>query len=229
MTRFYKLLALLLISNLSFSQEFEFAIIQDKDGLSNVREEANLKSKIVGTVKNDELVFVFDDEENKDWFMVESSKISGFIHKSRIKQLTKFNEINPSNQSENNIRFKNNNFSIDIFSEKFNKKKYTITYETDRKFIKLLNGKKFYGTDGPIPKIALKSINLKIGQKLISIDKNLLEDLFEPNFDNTQVFFDKTTQTIYLSMHNSDGAGGYSVAWVFKPNQSPKRFVLNTN
>jgi Bacterial SH3 domain len=229
MKRIYKVLALLLISNLSFCQEFEFAIIQDKDGFTNVREEANLKSKIVGTAKNDELIFVFDNEENKDWLMVETSKITGFVHKSRINRLKSYSEINPSNQSDNNIRFKNNYFSIDIFSEKFNQKKYTLIYEIDHRFIKLLNGKKFYGTDGPIPKIALKSINLKIGQKLISINKNLLEDLFEPNFDNTQVFLDKPTQTIYLSMHNSDGAGGYSVAWVFKPNQDPKRFVLNTN
>lgn len=121
MRRFYKLLTILLLPNLSFCQEF--AIIQDKDGFSNVRKEPNLKSEIAGTIKNDELIFVFDNEENKNWFMVESSKITGFVHKSRVNRLKSYSEITPSNQSENNIRFKNNDFSIDIFSEKFDQKK----------------------------------------------------------------------------------------------------------
>lgn len=220
---------LLLISNLSFSQEFEFGIIQDEDGFSNVRKAPTLKSEIVGTIKTNELIFVFDNEANNDWFNIKSSKISGFVNKSRIKHLTDFLEVDPSNQSENNIRFKSSNFSIDIFSEKFNRKKYSISWEAKGGYIKLIDGGIFYGTDGEIPKSVIKSIILKINEKIISVNNNQLKDLFEPNFDNTQVFYDKSTQTIYLTMHNSDGAGAYSVAWIFKPNQLPKRFVLYTN
>jgi hypothetical protein len=225
MTKFYKLLALILISNLSFSQEFEFAIIQDKDGFSNVREEANLKSKIVGTVKNDELIFVFDNEESKDWFTIESSKISGFVHKSRIKRLNKFKEVNSSNQSKSSIRFKYDSFEIDISTEKFDSKKYSIQ-RNKQGFVEKLNNKTFYGTDGDLPKIALKSVVFKINNKEISIAKNEVNDLFEPNFDNTKIFFDASTKIIYLTMQNSDGAGAYAVAWTFKPNETPKRFVL---
>ena len=229
MKRYYNVLVLFLISNLSYSQKFEFAIIQDKDGFSNVRKTPEIKSKIVGTIKNKDLIFVFDNEDNSDWFNIESNNVSGFIHKSRIKQLKTFLEIHPKNQSENNIRFKNDFFSIDIFSESFDKSKFKITWEVEGNYIKLINGKNFYGTDGTIPKNGIKSITLKNNDKLISIDKNQMRDLFEPNFDNTQVFYDKSTQIIYLTMHNSDGAGGYSVAWVFEPSKLPKRFVLNTN
>jgi hypothetical protein len=225
MKRAISFITLVLISNLSFSQDFEFAIIQDKDGFSNVREEPNLKSKIVGNIKNNEIIFVFDHEESNNMYSFQSASISGFVHNSRIKRLTKLKDIKPSNQIENNIRFKHNNFEIDIFAEKFDAKKYSVQ-RNKQGFVEKLNNKIFYGTDGDLPKVALKSVVFKVNNKVISIDKNQVNDLFEPNFDNTKVFFDASTQIIYLTMNNSDGAGSYAVAWTFKPNETPKRFVL---
>jgi hypothetical protein len=213
------------LSNLSYCQDYDFAIIQDKDGFTNVREEANLKSKIVGTIKNNEIIFVFDHEESNNMYSFQSLSISGFVHSSRIKRLNKLKEIKPSNQSENNINFKHNNFEIDIFAEKFDLKKYSVQ-RNKQGFVEKLNNKVFYGTDGDLPKIALKSVVFKINNKEIYIAKNEVNDLFEPNFDNTKVFFDASTKIIYLTMQNSDGAGAYAVAWTFKPNETPKRFVL---
>ena len=225
MKRIYKVLALLLITNFSYSQDYQFAIIHDKDGFTNIRHSPDLKAKILGTVKNNELIFVFDDEDNKDWYDMASSNLKGFIHKSRVKNLTIFLKIESSNQNENNIRFKFNNSEINIISEKFDLKKYSVQ-RNKQGFVEKLNNKIFYGTDGDLPKTALKSVTFKINNKAIFINKNQLDDLFEPNFDNTKVFFDVSKQTIYLTMNNSDGAGAYAVAWSFKPNDTPKRFVL---
>ena len=145
MKRIYKLLILLLISNLSYSQDYEFGIIQDEDGFTNIRYNPDLKAKILGTVKNNELIFVIDDKDNKDWYEVSSATLKGFVHKSRIKLLTSFLEIDPSNQTENNIRFKSNDFSIDLFSEKFLVIKNKIQKSVDGVSVIKINGKAFYG------------------------------------------------------------------------------------
>ncbi len=227
MQRNYILLILLIISNIAFSQDYEFGIIQDKDGYTNIRYSPDSKAKILGTVKNDELIFIFDAKDSKGWYDMVSSNLKGFIHKSRVKLLTEFLEIEPSNQSENNIRFKHNDFSIDIFSEKFLVKNNKLQRSSDGVAVTKINGKDFYGTDGEIPKTSFKSIVFKGNKKTITVDKEQLSDIFEPDFNRTQVYFDKSTQIFYLTMHNSDGAGSYDVAWILNSNSSPKRLILD--
>jgi uncharacterized protein YgiM (DUF1202 family) len=69
-------------------QAQEKAIINDPDGYTNIREEQNSKSRILGKVKEGQ-VFFFYANPSSDWWQVEfnasnSDEINGFIHKSRI-------------------------------------------------------------------------------------------------------------------------------------------------
>ena len=74
---------LFVFSNL-LSQNVRIAEIQDNDGYTNIREEADIKSKIIGKVLKKELFFY--EEYNSNWCKITTqNKVKGFVHKSRIK------------------------------------------------------------------------------------------------------------------------------------------------
>ena len=82
---------LFVFSNL-LSQNVRIAEIQDNDGYTNIREEADIKSKIIGKVLKKELFFY--EEYNTNWVKIKTLKgVYGFIHKSRIKNKNNTNLI----------------------------------------------------------------------------------------------------------------------------------------
>lgn len=75
---------LFFFSNL-LSQNIRIAEIQDRDGYTNIREQADVKSKIIGKVLKKELFF-YEEYNNSNWVKIKTQKgVYGFIHKSRIK------------------------------------------------------------------------------------------------------------------------------------------------
>ena len=82
---------LFVFSNL-LSQNVRIAEIQDNDGYTNIREEADIKSKIIGKVLKKELFFY--EEYNTNWVKIKTLKgVYGFIQKSRIKNKNNTNLI----------------------------------------------------------------------------------------------------------------------------------------
>ncbi|WP_454976716.1 SH3 domain-containing protein [Capnocytophaga bilenii] len=75
---------LFVFSNL-LSQNVRIAEIQDNDGYTNIREKADIKSKIIGKVLKKELFF-YEEYNNSNWVKIKTlNGVYGFIHKSRIK------------------------------------------------------------------------------------------------------------------------------------------------
>jgi hypothetical protein len=73
-------------------QLFRPGTINDTDGYTNLREKPDSKSKIVGRLKTNELFF-YSPIGDSDWYPVkkeETSKILGYIHKTRI---TKYSNL----------------------------------------------------------------------------------------------------------------------------------------
>ena len=58
----------------------DFGLIQDKDGYVNVRELADLSSKVISKQKNGEIVSCMDDIVNNFCFINSSSGVNGYIY-----------------------------------------------------------------------------------------------------------------------------------------------------
>jgi hypothetical protein len=128
---------------LSFCQDYGFAVIQDKDGFTNVRFDPTVKSKIVGTLKNNDVFFAMQEAGKEDWYEVGSPNVKGFVHKSRMKLFSSFSKINVSLERENYLKFHGQNVSLEIVLEKFNPLTNNILRNSDGKVVEKINGKNF--------------------------------------------------------------------------------------
>jgi SH3-like domain-containing protein len=75
----------------------DFGLIQDKDGYVNVRESADLSSKVISKQKNGEIVSCVDDIVNNFCFINSSSGVNGYIYNNRINRFDSYNKIKLKN------------------------------------------------------------------------------------------------------------------------------------
>jgi len=190
-----------------------FAVIVDKDGYVNVREKESANSKIIGKIKSGEVVFIFEDLDT-DWLNITfgDDEKSGYIHRSRIKYIKDFDKIPSVDSHDYKAIFHLNNIDIDIETDDFdydsNKKYFSETAKEDF-IIKKYKDREMWGTDGTIPQSYYQSITVKIGRQEIEIPEKDIEDLFNPNNNYTECYYDKSSNTIYIHLSNSDGSGSY--------------------
>jgi hypothetical protein len=209
------------------TEGYGFAIINDKDGYTNVRGEPNAQSKIVGKIKEGELFHCFGDESHKDWFSVSFNGNNGFwgyVHKSRITFVEEFPKLKQRKAIKDTLYINNDSIQVKIISNRFQDKKHKITRREGSGVVKI-DGKKPWGVDGGLPNKGINKITLQIGDTQMDVPLNALNDLFQPNFDYAKVYIAKD-DTIYITMLNSDGAGGYAVAFVFKDKEFQQRYVF---
>lgn len=199
-----------------------FAKIEDKDGYVNVREKGNAKSKILGTIKSNEVVYILEDL-NTEWLDVqyksENKDKSQYIHRSRLKYINTFEQIPVAKYDDKEATFILRDIYVDIKVKKFNyelnKKHFTETkFKDGFTFIKY-KGKEMWGTDGTIPQDYYQSIIVTLGNMKIEIPQKDLEDLFNTSNENVECYYDKTDNSLYLHLANSDGSGSYVVLFKF--------------
>ncbi|REC59936.1 hypothetical protein DRF65_23805 [Chryseobacterium pennae] len=196
----------------SFAQ---FAKIVDKDGYVNLRENPDTKSKIIGKINSDEIVYTFEmDKANKNWLNVYyDDKTAGYINSSKVKLIDSYEVILPITKDENKAIFKSGNIKVDIISEKFNykenKKFFSSSNYNGQKTEDKYKGNLIWGTDGTIPKTHYKSITVQVKDKKIQIPNKEIENLFNISNEFTTCYYDRKNDTLYLTMINSDGAGAY--------------------
>ena len=207
---------LLLVSLPVFAQlgDLKISIVKDSDGFVNVREKASGSSKILDQLPNNTLVYYI--EESGPWVEVIYKTLvnekSGFIYKDRLLDLNQFKEIQ-SVAIADGILFKSRDFELKLTTKPFNKNIHKLTYHGQA--LTKIEGKLVYGTDGRLPKVAYKTIELKYKDRISVFPANSFTNFFEPNlYDNfTRLYIDTNDNTMYLIAVNSDGAGGYLVIW----------------
>lgn len=198
----------------------QFAKVVDQDGYVNVRENADAKSKIIGKINSDEVVYVFEHDEKTQWYTIDyknnnGGTLNGYVHNSRLKFIESYEVIPSVVKNENKAIFKSGNIKVEIAAEKFNykdhKKDFSSTNSGNQQQEDLYKGQQVWGTDGNIPNTHYKFITVWIGNRMIQIPQKDIENLFNVDNESAQCFFDPSNKALYITMLNSDGAGSYAV------------------
>ncbi len=218
-----RILHTILILLIALSTFGQVAIIQDKDGFTNVRKAPNTQSEIIFKILENK-VFWYDYEENVDegdWISIYIPKndysfacsdqdyIVGFIHKSRLLPLSKMKPYN-------GLDFK---FEYEV--QPFDSTTRIIE-RNNNQWVSSIDGRPVWGTDGELPKSEIRTINVKVNNKQILINQAFYNNLFECNnkFNVT-----KNGDTYFVYQSNSDGAGYYELVWVITENGLKQRLV----
>ena len=204
----------------------DYAVVKDKDGYVNIRAKENVKSKIVGTLPNNTLIYTFfgDDDPNPSNWVYEKN---GYIHKSRLKKINEFPSIGKEKETENSITITDKAISVTLTQQKFDKTKHKITKKKHKDYEELIiDGKRAQGADF-IPEDHYKSIIVTINGKNVPIPKSAYDDLYEVAMytDNNAVYYDKEEDTIYIIAHNGSGAYAYEVCWQIVKGEYKTRII----
>jgi hypothetical protein len=208
----------------------QFGIIIDKEGSVNVRKSPEISNNVIDTLKNGQVIFCF--EEEGEWrpidYDLSKQNKNGYVHKSRIQLIEKFEKIPYSILTDSNIEFKKDSIKLEVTKTKFIPKNNNLQYhkenasKNEMNWLEKINGKEIWGTDGNIPKNQYGKIELTLGKDVFQLP---IENLYEPNLDYTSVNIDRTNRTIYISALNSYCAGAYEVLWIIENGKIKERIT----
>ena len=211
------ILFLLLTTNAFAQGPFgDYAVVKDKDGYVNIRAKENVKSKIVGTLPNNTLVYGFFDKEFNPTNWIEVDK--GYVHQSRLKRIFDFRAIEGKVQG-NSVIFDDKDVKVTITKQKFDKTKHKITKKEHDGWTELIiDGKKIYGIeiyggDDSLPQDHYKSITVTMKGKNVPIPKSAYDDLYQIFYFNRLIYYDEEAEALYIFANNGDAGLAYQVCW----------------
>lgn len=211
------------------SDDYTYATVKDSDGYVNLRESPNNKAKIIGKIYN---YRVFNCEQTgTNWWKVEQIKedgwLDGYVYKDRI-ILLNWKEINKKNRYADSAIFKQDNLTVIIHTKAFSPKKHKLSYYKNAEGeLEKIDGKRIWGTDGNIPKKTISLVKIIKNNNILLLPRAAFDDLYEPNLRDINICYGPEN-TLYIRMDNSDGAGGYTVIWIFKDGKYVGRYLDNS-
>ena len=215
----YLLILFFLLTTNAFAQGLfgDYAVVKDKDGYVNIRAKENVKSKIVGTLPNNTLVYGFFDKEYNPTNWIEVDK--GYVHQSRLKKIFDFRAIEGKVQG-NSVIFDDKDVKVTITKQKFDKTKHKITKKDQGSYDQLIiDGKEIYGieaygdSDDSLPRDHYKSITVAMKGKNVPIPKSAYDDLYQIFYLNRFIYYDEEAEALYIFAHNSEAGLSYQVCW----------------
>ncbi|MCB2377594.1 hypothetical protein LGH70_08370 [Hymenobacter sp. BT635] len=81
-----------------------------------------------------------------------------------------------------------------------------------------------WGVDGTMPKTEIRAAQATLNGKRVPIARQLLAGLFECTYS---VEVRRHGSTYFVYQNNSDGAGGYTLVWVFDSKGLRQRLIGN--
>lgn len=220
------ILSILLVFIFTHTQA-QFALVEDKDGYTNIRTKGAISAPVGGRISSGSLVYI--QEEGKDWSNVDyKENASGYIHNSRLRKIANYQEMPLLRAAGDSIVFKNDSLRIVLREAPFMPRREQLTFTTtaDARYLSAINKRPFWGTDGGVPTRQYKLITCYWRGRQVSVPDSMINDVFEPNLDLTHVWYDPHHQRWFIEAINSDGAGGYEVAWMFEQGAYKTRYAL---
>ena len=212
----------------------DYAVVKDKDGYVNIRAKESVKSKIVGTLPNNTLVYtLFDtteDETGEEIFFNWIAVDKGYVHKSRLKMISEFPSIGKGKEQGNSITIAGKGISVTLTKQPFDKTKHKITKKKHKEYSEyIIDGKRVQGLDNDefLPKDHYKSITVTINGKNVPIPKSAYDDLYEIGIWDTNNFayYDEEDDILYIIAHNGDGYLAYEVCWQIVKGEYKTRII----
>ena len=190
----------------------DYAVVKDKDGYVNIRAKESVKSKIVGTLPNNTLVYGFFDKEFNPTNWIEVDK--GYVHQSRLKKIFDFRAIEGKVQG-NSVVYDDKDVKVTITKQKFDKTKHKITKKGQGSYEQLIiDGKEIiYGWDGSLAQDHYKSITVTMKGKNVPIPKSAYDDLYEISYFSSSIYYDEEAEALYIYAVNGEAGLAYQVCW----------------
>lgn len=201
-------------------------VVEDKDGSSNVRAGAALDAKVTGKVTSGAVVSAFSTKG--DFTEVDAGGDPAgdhFIHSSRLKKLTDWKQVAAAKSgAEDKGTVSHTGAEAVVTAAKFVEKDHKVTKDKDGQ--QLVDGHHPWGTDGGLPAKSL-ALAVTLNGKAVEIPAAATHDLYEPDMEQLTLLTpgDPAKQFV-IAMWNSDGAGGYLVAWSFVNGRYAGRTVM---
>lgn len=223
-------------SQFTIGDNLTYAVIKDPDGFVNIHKTPSTQSKVIGKIYDNS---VFSCEPNgTNWWKVlkinendRSDWLEGYIYKDRISLLPDhWYSINKKHIHVDSCVLKTDSTIIAIKRGTFNPQKHKLLYSNrggGGDYLEKIDGRHVWGTDGDLPRKSITSIKVTKNGIDIIIPRNEFSDLYEPNFETLSIC-KGPGNTFYIKMDNSDGAGGYTIIWVFKDNKYYGRYIDNS-
>jgi hypothetical protein len=172
-------------------------IINDEDGYTNLREQPNGKSKIVGKVNKFQVFLAFGEpcEDNpgydpkNNWVYVKTDDIKGYIYSKNIMMLFKLPELKEKKLTKRGFNNKqatltdsliraNDSLVVTMILQPINKQLHQFVIEEGERA--WIDGRNDYHGDR-VPAIEIRSIEISCKGKKSILQSDKLKDLFDPN------------------------------------------------
>ncbi len=201
-------------------------VVEDKEGAANVRAAASLESEVTGKVASGTVVAAFSAKG--DWTEIECSASAApdqFMHSSRLKKLKGWKQMKVAKGfTEDKGTAAYAGAEATVTSAPFVAKEHKIKKEKDGPT--LVDGSHPWGVDGGLPTRSL-ALSVKLDGRELEVPAEATRDLFQPDMDSLVILTPgKPAAQLVVAMWNSDGAGGYLVAWSFVNGKYAGRTVM---
>ena len=182
----------------------DFAVINDKDGYTNVRSGKSIKSKVIDKVVDGQVftAYLVNQEWVEIFYEKEAQQKKGYIHKSRIQYIEKAKT------------YTGKDLTFAMITQPFSKEGKVIG-KNENGGVGTIDGRKIYGVDGGLPSTEIKEVKFTLNGKALKVDKKLYSNLYQPSPDSFVI--KKIKNHFFVFGFQSDGAGGYMVVWTISP------------